>query len=186
MKCTFGILLCVAGVVMGRDSTISSANGGPWGDWGEASFCPRNSYATGFDIKVERPVSDGDDTALNGIRFYCRSGLTGLEVATISSSVQKWGDWTGKYQCRNGRLNAFRLRVESHQGSGDDTAADSLDMRCETGEELTGGGNSWGTWGSWQTCPSGQVICGLQTRVEKEQGKGDDTALNDVTIYCCS
>lgn len=155
-----------------------------WGDWGPTEYCPSNSYATGFAIRVEYPI-DGDDTALNAIQLYCRSGSNN-EVGTITSSVQDFGEWTGKRQCRNGRLNAIRMRVEGNQGgNGDDTAANDLDMRCENGEELRGGGTGWGTWSSWQNCPSGQIICGIQTRVEGKQGKGDDTALNDAIFYCC-
>nr|AAX54597.1 vitelline membrane outer layer protein I-like protein [Pacifastacus leniusculus] len=183
MTNTFIILLCVAGAVLGKDSTIRSNNGGPWGDWGSESHCPPNSFATGFAIKVERPVGDSDDTSINGIKLFCTSGNDGSETE-VTSNQQQWGSWTDRRQCPHGRLTSMRLRVEGRQGSGDDTAANNLDMRCQNGQELGGGGNNWGDWSPWETCQLGQAICGLQTRVEGTQA-GDDTALNDVIFLCC-
>ncbi|XP_069194498.1 vitelline membrane outer layer protein 1 homolog [Procambarus clarkii] len=183
MKTTSIILLCIAGVVVGQDSTINAGNGGPWGDWGPRVSCPHNSFATGFELKVERPVGDSDDTSINGIKLFCTSGNDGSQTE-ITSDQQKWGNWIGRRDCPHGRLTSARLRVEGRQGGGDDTAANDLDMRCQNGQELGGGGNGWGDWSSYVTCQLGQAICGLQTKVEGTQA-GDDTALNDVIFLCC-
>ena len=43
----------------------------PWGDWNEAAFCPRHYYVCGIAQRVEAPIGDGDDSAMNGLRFYC-------------------------------------------------------------------------------------------------------------------
>ena len=76
------------------------------------------------------------------------------------------------------------------QGKGDDTAANSVKFKCR---KLNGGSKStigksgfWGHFGSWsKTCPNESAICGMKVRIEPHQGKGDDTALNNVLFYCC-
>merc|ERR1712168_665963 len=168
--------------------TITAPNGGPWGDWGPTEFCPEGSYATGFEIKVEEPqrVRRGDDTAMNGIKLYCRSAADDTETAQITSTVYKWGDWLGVHNCRSTYLNAFQLRVETPQRTrviNDDTAANDMNMKCIDEELLEGHGGHWGVWSGWQTCPEGRAICGLQTKVEGEDN--DETALNSVIFYCC-
>ena len=47
------------------------------------------------------------------------------------------------------------------------------------------GGGSWGSWERPSYCPENYFVCGLRQRVERSQGKGDDTALNDIALECC-
>ena len=49
---------------------IHFSNTGAWGGWSSAKFCPPNHYVCGLQQKVE-PSIDGDDTAMNGLAFYC-------------------------------------------------------------------------------------------------------------------
>ena len=105
------------------------------------------------------------------------------------SKTGSWGDWHYSSQvCTNGYTGFDLLHVWSAGGwphEKKDVGATNLDMRCD---------GSWHTalrpWGDgdWQTqdCPSGKIICGLQTRVESNQGGGDDTALNGVKMFCCN
>ncbi|XP_056425630.1 vitelline membrane outer layer protein 1 homolog [Hyla sarda] len=134
-------------------------------------------------FQVERPI-DGDDTALNSIKLYCSSYRSRDVGDTITSTTGGWGDWTYVSWCPSGNLISFALKVEPPQGKGDDTAANNIMMQCSDHTILGGNGGPWGNYGSWSgICPGG--ICGIQTRVEGSQGKGDDTALNDVRFECC-
>ena len=48
------------------------------------------------------------------------------------------------------------------------------------------GGGPWGKWHKTTTfCPANYYVCGLNQKVENEQGAGDDTALNSVALQCC-
>ena len=43
----------------------------------------------------------------------------------------------------------------------------------------------WGTWSEPKFCPQGEYVCGLQQKVERSQGSGDDTSMNAVAFLCC-
>ncbi|NWI48570.1 VMO1 protein, partial [Picathartes gymnocephalus] len=45
---------------------------------------------------------------------------------------------------------------------------------------------STGTWGDWSPrCPRSWGVCGIQSRLQPPQDGGDETALNDLKLYCC-
>ena len=44
----------------------------------------------------------------------------------------------------------------------------------------------WGDWSEGVFCDPGEYVCGLEQRVEPNQKKGDDSAMNAVAFYCCS
>uniref|UniRef100_A0A8C8S7P2 Vitelline membrane outer layer protein 1 homolog n=1 Tax=Pelusios castaneus TaxID=367368 RepID=A0A8C8S7P2_9SAUR len=175
LHATFGLLLC--GCLWGAwgQTKISVNNGGIWGTWGEEQSCAKGSYAIGFSLKVELPQLAGDDTALNGIRLLCSNSTS------IQSNV---GPWYQKWD--RGIDGGFRLRVEPCQGLKDDTAANNIEFYCTDGTELKGDGRCWGKWGPQSHSCGSLGICTIATKVEAPQGKGDDTALNDVYYKCCN
>ncbi|XP_073479124.1 vitelline membrane outer layer protein 1 homolog [Aquarana catesbeiana] len=177
---TVTLILLHTTLTHGKDIYVN--NGGYWGDWGWMDMCPPGTVATGFDLKVEPPQGDGDDTALNAIKLFCTK--SGESYAEITSTTGRWGSWTGARWCPSGVLISFALQVERPLGNGDDTAANNIMFQCSNNNILTGYGGRWGTFSDWSDfCQSG--ICGIRTRVEPAQGGGDDTALNDVKFRCC-
>ncbi|KAK3084200.1 hypothetical protein FSP39_009922 [Pinctada imbricata] len=178
---------------------LKVSNGMPWGQWEEPVFCPLNTYAVGYSLKIEGKQGTGDDTALNNIALLCkRRGRKGNTV--VVSPKPGWGRWTKSASCRarNSFLVRFRLQVQTWQGPGltggnDDTAANYVTFACREfkgGKErvLGKGKGPFGIFGKWSNnCPRNSAICGMRVKSEPWQGLGDkdDTAMNDVEFFCC-
>jgi hypothetical protein len=101
-----------------------------------------------------------------------------------------WGSWGNWGKCPKGSYAyAFRQKVEKKKGSGDDTALNSIQLKCRTAQgKYTGVIKSrqgwWGSWSSWRSCPKGHFLTSYKMRVEKKQKSKDDTAANDVRFRC--
>lgn len=159
---------------------IQSDNITIWGVWHPTVYCPPYSYAIGLNVKVE--VTEG--AGLNSIKLICNDAA----LTAIQSGDGYYGIWDTEIFCSNGkRLNGFKFKAQTNQGSGDDTAANGIHMFCEDGTSLVPllEGNK-GTWGQVKYCRNGQFICGIQCQIEPDQGTGDDTGLNNVKFFCCS
>ena len=167
------------------------------GEWGKEELCPKNGYAVAYKQNVQPWQRDGDDTALNIICLICNTG------DEICSKGKDWGKWSEpSAKCSEGFYGAD-LRFEPEQGEEDDTGANDFKLKCRNESWITAGnGKTWGDWLGFKACPSGEVICGLRTRVLDWQGErdkacvpmgflptcyevNDDTALNGVELVCC-
>ncbi|KAL4217959.1 Vitelline membrane outer layer protein 1 [Mactra antiquata] len=198
------VILCGGFILSSRDYSkiLRVPNGGQYGYWSQAEFCPLGTYASGYSLKIEPNQFFGDDTALNAIRLLCSDKQGHRNITHQISSVQgPYGSWSKEEVCLQSYdvssfLTAFQLQVEPPQGAGDDTMANFVHFKCrpfgddpalnETILTLAPGHGSWGTWSNWtESCDANEAICGIQTKVEQVQGSDDDTALNDVVFYCC-
>ncbi|NWZ59448.1 VMO1 protein, partial [Haliaeetus albicilla] len=156
------------------ESILTVPNRGPWGSWRHQHFC-LSGYAKGFEVKVE-PYQGfwlfGDDMALNGIRLLCTDGTV----------IESSGNWTEAQLCPSNKLVSFLLHVEETQHLHDNTAANNARFAWSDGTKLEGWGLSGGHFGPWSSSCTSGAACGLQTKVEEPQGKGDDTAFNDMSL----
>ncbi|XP_063446804.1 vitelline membrane outer layer protein 1 homolog [Mytilus trossulus] len=124
---------------------------------------------------IEAKRGKGDDTALNVIRLKCRKGNNSPSTGgTILAQDGPWGHWSREMDCDSGK----------QFGRGDDTAANYVSFMCRSfnggNTHIIGTQGFWGLFGAWsQTCPLGSAICGLEVQIEPNQGRGDDTALNN-------
>ncbi|KAG5269610.1 hypothetical protein AALO_G00203980 [Alosa alosa] len=116
-------LLILSLVSHSEGSTIIKVeNGGGWGGWHGFQMCPKDFYANGFSMRVDRHVGGRrDDRSLNGIRLFCKHITYPIDDIVVESPGY-WGIWTSKQLCASGYLDSFQLRVEGPQGRGDDTA----------------------------------------------------------------
>ncbi|APJ03323.1 hypothetical protein [Silvanigrella aquatica] len=168
---------------------------GYWGDWANEtqlinSICKTNEYVGSYYQISEPNQENGDDTALNAIRMNCykyNNGKAYYFTRMISSNEILWknsriGAPSG---CFNGPANGFQMLIETNQIHGDDTAANSINLKClKSNDAISQVFTSWGTRRPPALCPVGYALVGFITRVESNQKEEDDTALNGVRGYC--
>jgi Vitelline membrane outer layer protein I (VOMI) len=165
----------------------ASGNGGPWGN--ELSgwrYCPPGTWVTGYKMRVEQSQGRGDDTGLNAVSLRCRD-RNWQNRGLVEPGSGFWGDWSSEVSCSPGSfVTHFQLQVEPSQGSGDDTAANSVAFWCNNQKRIeAAGGTPWGGWGNWQGGFNNAAVCGILVKVESQQGRGDDTALNEIELAWC-
>ncbi|CAL8129057.1 unnamed protein product [Orchesella dallaii] len=160
-----------------------------WGVWGQFQKCPPGSgFVQGFQLK--RHFDGGifsDETGLNAIRLFCGDKKR-YHITNISSTEGELGEWGRLYSCFPGYLNGFQLRVMDYQKSRDDMATTNVRFLCTNlanDSYLQGDGLGDGNWGEVKRCNTNQVICGIQTQVDRPQRSDDDTSLNNVLMECC-
>jgi len=101
-----------------------------------------------------------------------------------------WGDWHPWENCSSGQyVHGMRLKTEEYQGIlEDDTALNGIRLYCDypgswgNQRYITSAESLWGYWGNDYFCYG--PVTGFQIRSEPYLGSGDDTATNNVRIFC--
>ncbi|WP_437314543.1 hypothetical protein [Sorangium sp. So ce385] len=143
-------------------------------------------YSESDDYSVDAVESEQLGEA-DGAFTYSRSDYQ----YTVTPSEGHWGDWRQNIYCAPGMWAiGYKLRVEGGQGRGDDTALNSVQLLCQsatgsTSEWISSYDGWWGSWGSATACSgAANFLTSARMRIEDGQGRGDDTAANDVEFGC--
>ncbi len=168
----------------GSSATPDSAN---WGVWSQTLYCAAGSFAQAFDQRVEPKQGSGDDTALNTVRLHCYKPSNSY-VERFVTHPGLYGSYGSAPKCSGAGnfITGVRIRLESPQGSGDDTGANDVQFACKNGGSIAANnGLDYGSFSNWDFCPTGTAVCGMQVKVEASQGGGDDTSMNGISMKCC-
>ncbi|XP_053381801.1 vitelline membrane outer layer protein 1-like [Mercenaria mercenaria] len=112
-----------------------------------------------------------------------------------ASNGAPWGGWGPPQFCAEGTYAiGYAIKVEPGQGSGDDTALNSIQLDCKgldavrSGGKITSREGPFGHWHNEVTCPTRNgaptFLTEFVLQVEPDQKSGDDTAANYVKFHC--
>jgi len=148
-----------------------------FGDWTTFHNCSPGYLVTGYQLKVEEYSRRFDNTALNGIRFFCGNSIF-RNIQNLTAAGY-YGAPTGRYYC-NTYAKGFQMKSQSYQGrSRDDVAAINLRLICadnttiEAYNERNPDTYKNSSFTAPQICPLDMGICGLQAQIERPQGIGE-------------
>ncbi|EDM78031.1 VOMI family protein [Plesiocystis pacifica SIR-1] len=131
----------------------------------------------------------------NGYEHFAQNveALGMSENESFSSETDGfWGEWGQQANCPSGQfVYGYRLRSESYQGlDGDDTALNDIELYCAapnstTYKRIWSAYMTWGTFSDPVYCTGGNnPVVAFDIRIEPAQGIFDDSAANDVDLYC--
>ncbi|CAI9162930.1 unnamed protein product [Rangifer tarandus platyrhynchus] len=116
-------LHCTRGQV-DLNAHVVESQSGRWGRWSESLWCPVGGFLVAFSLRVEAPVTFGDNTAANNVRFLCSDGT---ELQGPGLTWGDFGDWSES--CPKG-ICGLQTKIEQPQGLRDDTAINDARFLC--------------------------------------------------------
>jgi hypothetical protein len=175
-----------------NDSKITSIEVVPskWGSWGQLVTKDRY-YVCGGQVRFHNR-SDGDDTALNGVRFkFCEFKIPDGFASIIDGS---WGTWTQEVVAPSEYLACgLKLRMDPYTLNSDNTGLNGIKVKfCNINNwskqsESTVNEGLYGDWGNYMMCDQGYFINAIQVKIQGNQGPGnDDYSLTGLAYTCNS
>lgn len=180
-----------------RRFVIRTTGATQWGKWQKDwTDCPKGLIAVGFSLSIESKQGKDDDTSVNGVSLYCSTfdERDVSKMSVIKGKSSPWGKDKPPQFCQPGSaIYGLKIGFEPHQKDGDDTAMNSLSVNCKKKSDWRIS-KDWveikGPWAKKYTtkafCPGNFYVSGLIVKNESRQGRGDDTATNEVAFNCSS
>lgn len=135
-------------IVCSNEAVLELPGGGPWGEWNGEQTCPKGSAVCGVSVQVEDSQGDGDDTALNNVRFACC--MMALETSCVPTD--QWETITDFHNTHPtiaakqsySITTGLTQRVTDTTG-GFTTTSKSIEIMAQVGVEFSGIGAKFGT-----------------------------------------
>lgn len=148
-------------------------------------FCRPGSFVAAFSQRVA--LHGADSTGLNSVSFECKQA--GQTVEPLLAWPGLDGTWSDVSACGSpaGFITRGELKVEPLGSSDDESGATAARFDCSDGSALSASNDApGGAWTGAVGCDAGEAVCGLQVTYQPSQERGDDTAMNGLTLLCCS
>lgn len=148
-----------------------------WGDWHLWDECPENTFVVGMQLRTHQYQGTwSDDSALNGIKFFCDDITSKTNKIVVMSGEETYGEYGQEFFCASGVTTGFQLRSEKSQTIfADDTAANNMRLFCNSNSSdvLEGDGLDFGSWTEPQGCFRRQALCGYSSQVDHDLSSGN-------------
>ncbi|XP_042857976.1 vitelline membrane outer layer protein 1 homolog [Penaeus japonicus] len=150
---------------------------GKHGTWRSILSCPSSGLMEGVRGYVLPDQGTlHDDLGVDNVQMWCSGGtiLDGKDRAEGALAEERLSAREAL------RPQSFEVMRERAVIGGREVEA----VYLETG--FKGAPRIAGEWSLWSYCSTGNKVCGIETRVEKESAFSDDAGLCDFVLYCCS
>ncbi|XP_063585902.1 vitelline membrane outer layer protein 1 homolog [Penaeus indicus] len=150
---------------------------GNHGTWRNILQCPSSAYVEGVRAYVlPDQGSIHDDLGVDNVQLWCSEGtiLDGKNRLTARAAEKAAPTDELLERAENPEIQRERITVDEREVEA---------VYLKAGH--AGTPRIDGVWSLWAYCSSGNYVCGLETRVEKESTLTDDAGLSDFVLYCC-
>mmetsp|Transcript_43523 Transcript_43523/g.100178 ORF Transcript_43523/g.100178 Transcript_43523/m.100178 type:complete len:500 (-) Transcript_43523:39-1538(-) len=143
--------------------------------WGKYHFSEEDTMSQADFVRL---MASGFDL---GQEFINRTDLSSVKTM---QGVDK-GYWGAGAACPDGKYaTGMRLKMMPLDPTADNSALNSVSLRCDDGAEIQSVEGPDGAWSDWVECPAGEYIYGARIKSEALQTSGDNLALSNVVIFC--
>lgn len=154
-----------------------------------AHYCPAGSYAYGIHLRAQASQGNNDDRAITSLALHCNDPSTGEFKGWVTSQTDTTGEWRGNpATCPTSGTPLTKGRIKYKSPGGDDVGTTHMQGWCSDGTKLspaTAPNTDTGSWLSTKSCPSGEVVCGINVGNNAVDGN-DQVAADQVELRCCT
>ena len=102
-----------------------------------------------------------------------------------SETLGYWGNWGARQTCPSGEyVYGFQLKSQKDQDIYDESALNGIKLLCTGGGSVTSKIGPFGQWLESIQCNGNESATGFQIQIEERVGEGDDTAANNINLWC--